>query len=92
MPKPRVAFVRSVVARTVPETSGLKMPAASPMESIVSAMPENDLVRISSRIDGRYARYEMMKTGLNPYLSASVPENSGTTYESRRKIVCTTPS
>jgi len=40
MPKPSVLFVLSVTARTVPETSGLKMPAARPMLSIVSTMPE----------------------------------------------------
>ena len=43
----------SVTARTVPAMSGLKMPAAKPMVSMVRAMPENDLVRISSRIAGR---------------------------------------
>jgi hypothetical protein len=49
-------LVLSVTARTVAAISGLKIPAASPMESIVSTMPENDLVKISSRIAGRYAR------------------------------------
>jgi hypothetical protein len=53
MPKPRVLLVPSVVVRTVPEISGLKMPAAKPIVSIVSAMPENVFVNISSRIDGR---------------------------------------
>jgi len=46
--------------------SGLKMPAASPIESIVSAMPEKERVRISSRIEGRYARYETISTFLKP--------------------------
>ena len=50
---PSVLFVLSVTARTVPEINGLKMPAANPMLNIVRAMPEKDLVRISSMTDGR---------------------------------------
>jgi hypothetical protein len=53
MPKPRVLFDASVVTRTVPAISGLKIPAAKPIDSMVRAMPENDLVRIRSRIEGR---------------------------------------
>lgn len=53
MPKPRVLFVLSVTARTVPETRGLKIPAASPIESMVRTIPENDFVKMSSRIEGR---------------------------------------
>ena len=46
-------MVLSVTARTVPEMSGLKIPAASPIDSMVRAIPENDFVRMSSRIEGR---------------------------------------
>ncbi|MCZ7636328.1 MAG: hypothetical protein M5U12_10005 [Verrucomicrobia bacterium] len=46
-------LVESVVTRMVPAMSGLKMPAANPMLSMVSAMPEKDLVSISSRTAGR---------------------------------------
>ena len=53
MPKPRVLFVLSETARTVPATSGLKIPAARPMLSMVRASPEKVSVTISSRIEGR---------------------------------------
>ena len=43
----------SVTARTVPAMSGLKIPAARPIVSIVRAMPENVLLRMRSRIEGR---------------------------------------
>ena len=52
MPKPSVALVESVVSRTVPAISGLKMPAAKPMHSIAAAIPEKDLVASRSRIAG----------------------------------------
>ena len=40
----RFARERLALARTVAAISGLKMPAARPIDSIVSTMPENDLV------------------------------------------------
>ena len=48
-----VLFEPSVVALTVAEISGLNIPAAKPIVSIVNAIPENDLKIISIKIDGR---------------------------------------
>jgi hypothetical protein len=73
-----------VVTLTVPDIKGLKMPAAKPIASIVNAIPVKDFVTINKSIVGRYARYEMIRTFLKPYLSANVPEKIGVAYENKR--------
>jgi hypothetical protein len=62
------------------------------MDNMVRAIPEKDFVVISKRMEGRYARYEIISIFLKPYLSARVPEKRGTTYEKSRKMLWTIPS
>ena len=44
MPNPNVLLVPSVTTLTVPEINGLNIPAAKPIQSMVNAIPDNDLV------------------------------------------------
>jgi hypothetical protein len=57
--------------------SGLKMPAASAMLSMVSLISVSECATCSSKIAGRYASHDTISSFLNPKRSANVPENTG---------------
>ena len=65
-------MVLSETARTVPAINGLKMPAASPMLSMVSARPEKVSVISSSRIDGRCSFHAIQRAAELELLAAEL--------------------